>query len=762
MSFAPGAYTLTSAGAEDVFVLKLNSNGSVIWADGMGSIVQDIGVGVTSDAAGNVYLLSYDQGGSGDFDPGPGAFTFPTFSSYHTVVEKLDSSGHFVWARGTAGWMDFSDPSGIAIDSAKRIYTTGQFSADSDDPADFDPSDLSAFNLTSQQDAPGGGISYDVFLWQLTDWTPGTIVTPTSGLTTSEANGPATFTIALTSRPSSNVIISLSSSDATEGTVWPSSLTFTASNWNQPQTVTVTGVDDAIVDGAQSYSIVTGNAVSSDPNYAGRAISDVAVTNSDNEVSVTISLSGSPMAENGGSATVTANLSGTVAAPVTVNLGFTGTAGSAADYTPSASSIIIPAGQTSGSITLTAINDSLYESAEGVVVDIIAVTNALESGTQQVIGTITDDDPAPAVTLGLTGSPMAENNGLALVTATLSAAAGTPVTVNLAFSGTAARGTDYTLPAASVVIPAGQTTGSITLAAQSDLVSDPDETVVLDISSVINGVESGTQQVTALITDSAPPSLSIDDVAMPEGQSGLTDFIFTVTLAPAATQAVTVQYVTASDSAFSGSDFAVASGTLTFTPGQSTQTITLPVTGDRAVEGDETFFVNLQNATNAALVHAQGLGTIQNDDLAGKVQFSAASYSIGENGGSVTVTITRTDGDAAGAGVWYSTGVGTATPNTATPNLDYTPGSGLVTFDAGETSRTFSINIVNDSLTENDETVALALSNPVGGAGPWRTDDCDPYHHQRRQRRPNRHAQGRVHLDRGRRQALLVHRHVRG
>ena len=72
----------------------------------------------------------------------------------------------------------------------------------------------------------------------------GITVTPTSGLTTTEAGGTATFTVALTSKPTADVTIALSSSDATEGTVAPASLTFTSANWNTAQTVTVTGVDD--------------------------------------------------------------------------------------------------------------------------------------------------------------------------------------------------------------------------------------------------------------------------------------------------------------------------------------------------------------------------------------------------------------------------------------------------------------------------------------------------------------------------------------
>src|SRR5258706_15902058 len=85
----------------------------------------------------------------------------------------------------------------------------------------------------------------------------GFTVSPTSGLVTTESGGIATFTIKLTAQPTANVTIGISSSDLTEGTVSPASLTFTTSNWSTAQTVTVTGGDDAMVDGPIAYTIVT-------------------------------------------------------------------------------------------------------------------------------------------------------------------------------------------------------------------------------------------------------------------------------------------------------------------------------------------------------------------------------------------------------------------------------------------------------------------------------------------------------------------------
>ena len=122
----------------------------------------------------------------------------------------------------------------------------------------------------------------DVSLTNL-DLDAGVFVTPTSGLVTTEAGGQATFTMVLNVAPTADVFITLTSSDLTEGTVSPSSVRFTPTNWNAPQTVTVTGVDDPVADGDQLYTIVTGNTSSTQPAYNGLSVADVSVTNEDDE-----------------------------------------------------------------------------------------------------------------------------------------------------------------------------------------------------------------------------------------------------------------------------------------------------------------------------------------------------------------------------------------------------------------------------------------------------------------------------------------------
>src|SRR5439155_608502 len=138
---------------------------------------------------------------------------------------------------------------------------------------------------TSTDGSYNGMDAADVAVTNTDNDTAGIAVSPTSGLTTTEWGGTATFTVPHPTHFRANVTIGLSSSDLTEGTVAPASVTFTPASWNAAQTVTVTGVDDYAVDGAVAYTIVTAAATSTDGSYNGLNAADVAVTNLDDDTS---------------------------------------------------------------------------------------------------------------------------------------------------------------------------------------------------------------------------------------------------------------------------------------------------------------------------------------------------------------------------------------------------------------------------------------------------------------------------------------------
>jgi hypothetical protein len=189
----------------------------------------------------------------------------------------------------------------------------------------------------------------------------------------------------------------------------------------------------------------------------------------------------------------------------------------------------------------------------------------------------------------------------------------------------------------------------------------------------------------------------------------------TVTRTGGSSGSVTVNYATSNGTAIAGSDYTATSGTLTFAPGETSKTFTVPIIDDTLVEPDETVLLTLTSPTGGATLGGQttAMLTIHSDDVAqlGALQFSAASYTVNENQGTATITVTRTGGSSGSVTVNFATSDGTANAGS-----DYTATSGTLTFADGETSKTFTVPIIDDTLVEPDETVNLTLTSPTGGA----------------------------------------------
>ncbi|BAY23309.1 polymorphic membrane protein [Calothrix sp. NIES-2100] len=204
------------------------------------------------------------------------------------------------------------------------------------------------------------------------------------------------------------------------------------------------------------------------------------------------------------------------------------------------------------------------------------------------------------------------------------------------------------------------------------------------------------------------PSLSIKDISVTEGNTGTTNATFTVTLSAASTSAVTVNYATANGTATAGSDYTATTGTLTFNPGDTSKTLNVAVAGDTTFEPNETFFVNLSNATNATIADNQALGTILNDD-ANLPNLSINDITVVEGQTSQAVlTVTLSSASSQAVTVKYTTA-----PGTATANADYTTSSGTLTFAANTTTAKITVPILNDNLSEANETFQVNLSSPT-------------------------------------------------
>ena len=205
------------------------------------------------------------------------------------------------------------------------------------------------------------------------------------------------------------------------------------------------------------------------------------------------------------------------------------------------------------------------------------------------------------------------------------------------------------------------------------------------------------------------PVIRIEDTRIAEFDNGATKAEFMVVLTPASEQFVTVDYATADVTAEAEKDYTATSGTLTFSPGETTKTINVAITDDPLVEPDETFTVTLSSPSNATLADTTAVGTIVNDDTYPMASITDTRIPESDNGATTTAefTVTLTRDSEQVATVDYATA-----DVTAEAGKDYTAASGTLTFSPGETTKMISVSITDDPLVEPYETFTVTLSSP--------------------------------------------------
>ncbi|MEG5065850.1 DUF4347 domain-containing protein, partial [Microcoleus sp. B3-A4] len=268
----------------------------------------------------------------------------------------------------------------------------------------------------------------DVEVTNSDDETPGITVNPTAGLTTGEDGTKANFTVVLNTQPTAEVTIGLTSDNVAEGTVSTNSLTFTPANWNTPQSVTVTGVNDSIADGDTAYKIVTATTVSTDPNYSNKDVTDVSFSNKDDDTaSISITPTSTTATEGGANGSYALKLTSEPIAPVTINFN-----------APSEINAIAPVifdstnWNIAKTVTVTATDDSKAEGTHsGTIAHTVTSTDTKYSGQtiQDVNVAITDNDPV-GVSISPTQTTATEGGADGSYTVKLNSQPIAPVTIN--------------------------------------------------------------------------------------------------------------------------------------------------------------------------------------------------------------------------------------------------------------------------------------------------------------------------------------------
>ena len=225
------------------------------------------------------------------------------------------------------------------------------------------------------------------------------------------------------------------------------------------------------------------------------------------------------------------------------------------DYSLSSSTITVSAGSTTGTITLTCIDDSLWSGDMTMSFEVASVSGggASENGTQTQGVNCQDNESAPTVTLTTSATSIAENAGSSLtLTATLSVATIVDVTVALATSGTSTEGTDYTDGSGNIndiVISAGDTTGTVNFTPTDDSTYEGNETAIIDIDTIdatgSSANEDGTQQVTITITENeSAPTVTLATSGTSIAENAGSSLTLTATLSAASISDTTISFAT--------------------------------------------------------------------------------------------------------------------------------------------------------------------------------------------------------------------------
>ncbi|MBC3809128.1 retention module-containing protein, partial [Undibacterium seohonense] len=557
-------------------------------------------------------------------------------------------------------------------------------------------------------------------------------------ISVNEASGTATFTVVLSEASPASVLVNFNTNNGSaiagsDFTATTGSVTFAPGETSK--TITITIADDAVFEGNESFQVnlsTPTNATIGNGSVVTLIQDDgtgTGGTNDDRPVVVSVS---SPSVSEGGNLVFSVNLSGTSTTPTTVTV--TPTSGTAilgtdtgvqqvstdggVSWSTLGGSVVVPAGATSFQVRVATTNDGLVEGSETIN---LSAATARNTSPVVGVGTITD---GAIPTVSITGpADVNEAAGTITYTISLSAASVAPVSVNYASAnGSALAPSDYAAIAGSVTFAPGETTKTITVAITNDTVFEGNENFQVNLSTPTNAIV-GNGSVTTVIHDdgtglggSNDDRLTVVNVSSPTVSEG-GNLVFSITLSGTSTTATTVSVTPSSGSAILGTDtglqevstdggatWSTLGAAVSVPAGVSGFQVRVATINDGLIEGSETINLAAAAAQNTSAV--VGVGTIL-DGTVPSLNISGPA-DVNEAAGTVTYTISLSAASVAPVSVNYGTANGTALAGS-----DYTAIAGSVTFAPGETSKTITVAITNDTVFEGNENYQVRLSNPT-------------------------------------------------
>ncbi len=620
---------------------------------------------------------------------------------------------------GTAAGSDYS-ASAIGAVTIPIGSQTAQFNITPVDDALLESAETVVATLTGTSNA-AATVSAAPATVTIADNDTATVSIGPANVTTTEgsANPVVTLTMSKVNDTGSPIFVTYSVGDilATSGSDYtaPSGVA-TIPVGGSTADVTITIADDGVVEGDEDFTLTLGS--TSNGAVTASGVSSVTIVDNDS-ASISIAATTPTASEPATNGKFTVTMSAPSSSATVVTYTVTGDATSGSDYTALTGTVTIPANQTTATIDVLVSNDLVLEDDETVVVTLTTLTGDPQvtiGGSNSATVTILDTDSA-TISIAPANTTVSEGVGTVVLTVNLSQPSDTPTSLGYTLSGTATNGVDYTVSVGSVSFPALTTSALITVTIADDSLLESTENLTLTLTNPITGdadISLGSaisSSITITDNETATVTVSNDGNAAEPGTNGK----FKVDLGKVNNTGlpITVTYnVTTSaapNNASAGSDYQTLSGTVVIAPGAQSTSIDVLVLNDGTVEENENVIVTLNPSTSNASVSGSATPatvTITSEDTALISVAKTADASEPSTDGAFTVTMSAPS--STDTTVTYTFG------GDATSGSDYTPLVGTVVINAGQTVATVTVDVSDDLVLEDDETVSITLTTLTG------------------------------------------------
>jgi uncharacterized repeat protein (TIGR01451 family)/uncharacterized delta-60 repeat protein len=502
--------------------------------------------------------------------------------------------------------------------------------------------------------------------------------------------------------------------------------------------VLVTIIDDLQINPDRTVNLALTNpqpVITGGPQLGRQPIATLTILNDDAGVSFSSPTYSRDENASDGAATIDIYRFGNTNSTVTVDFATTtnGTAVIGTNYFPVTNTIVFLPGDTNRSIKVPIVNNNLIEGNKTVVMLLSNATGALLLEPSQAVLTIIDDNRAPGQFLFATNANfVSQGAGNAVITVLRTNGSSGVVTVDYStVSGSAIAGVDFIFTSNTLAFAEGETSKQIVIPIIQHALAGLDKSLTIVLTNTTGG---------AAILGSSSASLTILDnheafsFTLPSYSANETDgsVPLTVFRQNGSNHLTTVHYATTNITAQAGTNYvAITDGFLTFNPGETIKSFSVPLLHDPRVTGNLFFGVNLFNPTPPAQVFNYSSAVVAIVDVDPGFTFATTNLVVVTNADLTTVTnagygvikststnilisVLRSNANTGTVSVRYAT-VSNATDNAQSP-LDYTTTSGLLTFSNNIALQSFTVPINPNQQVRGDRTFSIVLSNPSPGA----------------------------------------------